>query len=223
MTKTCVKCGCDKQPSEFTRCKSTVDKLQPSCKSCVSEYNKVWRANNKEKKSADDKAWRTANAAKVKATLKAYYLKNKSEVTAQNKKWSDANPDKVHKAKMDWAERNRDYIREKSREYARKNPDKAKINVQNRRARRLASNTKLSYGITTLVLNEQGNKCPGCLCDLRTTKKHIDHFMPLILGGLHVDSNIQILCAACNLRKSQKHPLKWLSEIQNPQISETTS
>jgi 5-methylcytosine-specific restriction endonuclease McrA len=172
-----------------------------------------WSKNNAEKKRASTLNWRTNNKEKMKNSLNDYYQSHKTEITLMNKAWADKNPDKVKKAKSEWASRNIESLRVKSREWSKKNPDKAKILVQNRRARRLASGTRLSYGITRKVLNEQGHKCPGCLTCLDSTPFHIDHFTPLVLGGLHDDNNIQILCASCNLKKSKKHPMRWLNEI----------
>jgi len=215
MTKICARCKCTKSLDSFCAQKSTPDGLRPWCRQCMSEYCKEWSTKNKDRKKAVNDAWVEANKEKSKEVRRNYYEKNKEKITLQNKEWSEAHPEKVKKAKSEWANRNIEYTRVKGRDYWKKNPEKSKVMVQNRRAMRLASGTKLSYGITTLVLKEQGYKCPGCLCDLRTNKRHIDHYMPLILGGLHIDNNIQMLCAPCNLRKSRKHPMKWLSEILN--------
>lgn len=213
MTKVCALCKCTKSLDSFCKQPSTPDGLRPWCKQCVSEYNREWRIKNKEKKAINDRQWKNDNQDRVKRTLKEYYEKNKEKITESNRIWSLNHPEKVKKAKKEWGDRNIEYTRQKGREYWKKNPEKTKIMVQNRRARRLASGTRLSYGITTKVLEEQGYKCPGCLCDLHTNKRHIDHFMPLILGGLHTDNNIQMLCVSCNLKKSKKHPLTWLNEI----------
>jgi 5-methylcytosine-specific restriction endonuclease McrA len=38
----------------------------------------------------------------------------------------------------------------------------------------------------------------------------MDHIVPLYLGGLNVDSNIQLLRAKCNLQKNKKHPVDFM-------------
>jgi 5-methylcytosine-specific restriction endonuclease McrA len=42
---------------------------------------------------------------------------------------------------------------------------------------------------------------------------HIDHYMPLSKGGLHEPENWVIACAPCNLKKNARHPLDFLSLI----------
>jgi hypothetical protein len=40
----------------------------------------------------------------------------------------------------------------------------------------------------------------------------LDHMMPIDLGGLHADENLQLLCPTCNLRKYNKDPIAWANE-----------
>ena len=51
----------------------------------------------------------------------------------------------------------------------------------------------------------QGGKCVYCRCDLDDTA-HVDHRMPLSLGGTNTDDNVQLLCAWCNNSKHNTHP-----------------
>lgn len=50
----------------------------------------------------------------------------------------------------------------------------------------------------------QATRCPLCGVRLTTgtrgpTTKHVDHIVPLAVGGRHVASNVRVICAACNL------------------------
>ena len=82
-----------------------------------------------------------------------------------------------------------------------------------RRARKLQQLGIVSPGIERSLLDLQRNRCaaPNCGKELGSTW-HLDHVMPLSLGGLHDDANLQILCAPCNLRKGAKHPDAWKME-----------
>lgn len=44
-------------------------------------------------------------------------------------------------------------------------------------------------------------------------EKHVDHVMPLALGGDNTRSNIQILCAPCNLSKNAAHPVDYARSL----------
>ena len=52
---------------------------------------------------------------------------------------------------------------------------------------------------------------PSCRCRLRG-KYHIDHIIPLDLGGTSWITNLQLLCPSCNRRKSNKDPIAWAQE-----------
>lgn len=41
---------------------------------------------------------------------------------------------------------------------------------------------------------------------------HLDHVMPLALGGSNTDDNMQLLRDRCNLQKHAKHPVDFMQE-----------
>ena len=91
------------------------------------------------------------------------------------------------------------------------NPGACRIISQNRRARKLSNGGKLSQGLADKLLKIQGWKCNYCKIDLGDDF-HMDHIMPLKLGGQNTDDNIQILCPYCNCSKGAKHPLTFMQE-----------
>ena len=38
---------------------------------------------------------------------------------------------------------------------------------------------------------------------------HLDHILPLALGGRHDDDNLQLLCGTCNMRKGARDPTEF--------------
>lgn len=54
--------------------------------------------------------------------------------------------------------------------------------------------------------------CVYCKADLTVSTPQIDHIMPLALGGMNIDSNIQLLCKPCNSAKWAKHPDDFIKE-----------
>jgi 5-methylcytosine-specific restriction endonuclease McrA len=57
----------------------------------------------------------------------------------------------------------------------------------------------------------QKSKCACCGKSLKHSY-HLDHIMPIALGGTNTDDNVQLLTPSCNLRKSAKHPDDWARE-----------
>ncbi len=64
--------------------------------------------------------------------------------------------------------------------------------------------------ITDLYL-KQRDCCANCSTKLGD-KFHRDHKVPLADGGNNDISNIELLCAKCNLKKSKKDAIKWANE-----------
>lgn len=113
--------------------------------------------------------------------------------------------------------RSKDGNRQKTRDCARSwrgvNADKVKSMRRNRRASiKNAEGTHTSDDIAE-IYDRQNGVCaePTCGKDL-TDGYHVDHIMPLALGGTNWPSNLQCLCPTCNLRKHAKHPIDWARE-----------
>jgi 5-methylcytosine-specific restriction endonuclease McrA len=92
--------------------------------------------------------------------------------------------------------------------YRKANPEK--FREASRRRRGLTLN-KLPRGTVRRIGDAQRWKCAICRASVKKAY-HIDHIMPLKLNGAHAPCNIQILCPTCNVRKSAKHPIKYMQE-----------
>jgi len=79
-------------------------------------------------------------------------------------------------------------------------------------ARRAAGVPKWKdHGLVRHLLKVQAARCVYCQTSLGylptgRVNYHIDHIVPIARGGQHVLENLQLLCAPCNLRKSDKMP-----------------
>jgi len=62
----------------------------------------------------------------------------------------------------------------------------------------------ITYGDYLKLLWNTPHCCAKCGKEPPQVKLHIDHIIPVALGGKSKRHNIQFLCAECNLKKSKK-------------------
>lgn len=98
--------------------------------------------------------------------------------------------------------------REAKREWKRNNPEIVQEHSRNRRARVVGAEGSHTADDINDIHARQKYKCAECGVSTMK-KKHIDHIMPLALGGSNWPSNLQILCPFCNDSKGAKHPIEW--------------
>ena len=106
-----------------------------------------------------------------------------------------------------WRASNPEKAREAATRWRSKNLDKWAAKEHRRRARKAGSSGG-SYTATDVqeLLREQGGRCVYCPTEFIGRSYHVDHILPLVLGGGNDRSNIQILCPTCNLSKGSQHP-----------------
>ena len=79
---------------------------------------------------------------------------------------------------------------------------------QHKRLERLRNQSRMKEfdGWKAAVREFYDNKCAKCDS---TDLLHIDHILPLSLGGDHAMYNMQILCKPCNFSKSNKNSIDY--------------
>lgn len=203
--KTCVKCGEAKPVAEFVKRADAPDGFRGKCKACHNISTAKWRTDNPDKMQGCRSNWDAANPGrpkvldpvKRKARSAKYFAMNREKALVANAKWRAANPDKQRAAVA---------------KCKAANPESRRIESSNRRALKLGNGGKLSKGLSERLLKLQLGIC-GCGCQQQLDDKfHLDHWVPLILGGPNEDANIRLLLATCNLRKSSKHPDEYVRQ-----------
>lgn len=197
--KTCTKCGESKPESEYFTDASKRDGLYSSCKSCFK------KSTNKAAKSA----WHAANADKRKADYAAWYAANRDKRRSYNVAYRAANLDKVKASTAAWRAANSEKFKATYAAWNDANPEKRRIIGRNRRARKREVGGRLSGGIAKRLFKLQRGKCTCCSKPLGDDY-HLDHIMPLALGGTNTDDNVQLLRAECNRSKYAKHPVDYM-------------
>lgn len=56
-------------------------------------------------------------------------------------------------------------------------------------------------GLKRRLMRQQDNTCVYCGFRRRATSMEIDHIIPVVRGGSNDESNLQVICRPCNLRK----------------------
>ena len=126
-------------------------------------------------------------------------------------KYHYKNRDKILEKKKKYYSENKEKIAEYNKEYSRNNLEMKRLHNAKRRAlKQSTSDWTITIEATQKLLDEQWGCCTMCGLDItdRSTR-HLDHVHPLSKWGLHSITNVQWLCAWCNLKKWDKLDCKY--------------
>ena len=193
-----------------------------SCKQCKNLHTKLKRESNREKSNLDSR-----NNAKAKAERRR--LSKEECKKCGGSDWNnqgmcrtcaaikrkikyDATAEKSKAGARRWHHENREKALLRSKKYKQDNPAKFRVYEHNRNAKIKENGGILSVDIISKLLVLQKGKCACCRLPLGDDY-HLDHIMPVKLGGKNEDSNIQLLTSVCNMRKSAKDPIDFMQEL----------
>ena len=223
-TKTCSKCKSTMLFLEFCKNKWRKDGLNSECKKCTQERILLYRKNNQEKIKEAQSKYYAENAVRLRLAKVDYCKKNAERISASYAIWRHENPDKSRLATENWVKNNPSKLRTTQAAYRlnnsercksatakwhKENPEANRLYGQNYRARKRENGGTLSKGISAKLLKLQKGKCACCSNPLGDDY-HLDHIMPIKLGGTNTDDNIQLLRAVCNSQKNAKHPIDFM-------------
>ena len=135
------------------------------------------------------------------------YLKKQAERMAA---YRAANPDRDKQVAKRSRDKNIEARKASTRAWFAANPDKRAEYQQGRRAKVSAAGGKLTPGIKAKLFILQAGCCACCKTKCSIRGLHMDHVMPLALGGGSFDDNMQLLCQPCNNSKYSKHPIDFM-------------
>jgi 5-methylcytosine-specific restriction endonuclease McrA len=226
--KLCKKCGIEKQEDDFVFIKRKY--RSNICKSCKAEYDRQWKldhpnykkviekiclfcgepfettklaakycincreAANKQKDSENSKRYRELHPEKVKDNRKRYYSANRESLLDKAKVYYELNKSKVYEYKKKWNQTNR---------------EKRRAAEHNRDSRKAHNGGSFTADDIKKLFTNQSGLCANIFCKNSLDIYHIDHMVPLILGGHNYPTNLQLLCPLCNLHKGTLMPLEW--------------
>jgi hypothetical protein len=170
---------------------------------------------NKERLHKLSKIWRKNNPDKVAAMKKRHYQKYKEIISQKKKHERLSNPVLASEKRKKYVDAHRNLIRTINKRAALKSPEKTKQYKRNRKARIRGARGTVSTKLVADLMAAQGNVCVCCNSKISENpvsnerKAHLDHIMPICLGGKHSIENLQWLCEPCNLEKGGLHPDEW--------------
>lgn len=131
----------------------------------------------------------------------------------QDRRYGARHAEKARKRAKEWAVANPERVRENRKAWRKANPDKVRVIrlMSNHRRRALERSAAGTFTAADLaqIFEAQGFCCAYCKTSLKKTKRHLDHIVPLFRGGSCDRSNLQFLCAPCNLSKGHKDPSEF--------------
>ena len=149
-------------------------------------YSKAYRKVNKDIIKAQKKAYYEANKDRVKARVKAYRESNKEKIKAHQKLYRESNKEKIH-------------IKNKSHYEANKEQYFA------RRNKRRALKIPALLPTTDDKLIQNLYKQRAEMTEKHGEEYHVDHIIPLSIGGAHHQDNMRVITAKENLEKRDKY------------------
>lgn len=199
-------------------------------------YSRKWAAANPDKVRAIQKRWLTKNRDKARSSVRRSYWKHREKRLEKDRRYREKNPEKRREAWQNWYAVNAENVREKARErsktpegkdvrrkYLAANAERIRERnrnfyqtpegkarqaayAHNRRARKSSAGGTFTSADIEAIRKAQNNRC--YLCGKKLKNYHVDHFIPLALGGTNDAGNLRLACPKCNMSKSAKHPFE---------------
>jgi len=183
-----------------------ISKTGYSCKKCVSEYNRNYRAANKQRIAALKKAWVENHKDYKAAQDKIYALANPEARKAAKNKWKKANPELNRLAKSKYEKNNIEKIKAAKKLWQNNNSAKRQAICIKRRAAKINRTPKWLTDIDYQRI-ENEYRLAALQTKLTGEPWHVDHIIPLqgkMVSGLHVPNNLKAIPAKDNMVKSNK-------------------
>jgi hypothetical protein len=141
-----------------------------------------------------------------KSDSHTYYSRNKDAILEKSRAYNQENRELVAERLRRYYDKNRDRILDYHADYRRSNREKVYSDIYKRKAKKACA----------VPQRWRTSECPDNTCYWCGTTEadewHIEHVMPISLGGPAEAYNEVVACSTCNLTKNNKHPLVWIAE-----------
>ena len=135
---------------------------------------------------------------------KKYYQDNQEYFLMYATIYREENSDAVKESCKKWREENRDKSRAASARWAARNLEKGRVAQALRKARKRSGRNTQCPQIEYLY-----EQCARLNSIFNGPVFHVDHTVPLSMGGKHEACNLQIVPAKWNLEKGNRNSQRW--------------
>ena len=146
-----------------------------------------------------------------KNNAKKNYTDNAESRREQKRGYRCTNYDTINERRRTHYAENKDTILTAQREVYATSAHRRESMYQKSRRRRARIAAAVPQRWQKSECSEQ--LCYWCGVDLTTVETHVEHLMPISLGGEAKSYNEAPACKECNLSKGDKHPLVWLARM----------
>jgi hypothetical protein len=173
------------------------------------ELDKARREANPEQSRERVRRYRERHPDRVKANNAAQYAKDPAENRARTQRWRQENPEKVRAKQKAWESANPEKVaRWRSESVAKwraKYPERRAHYVRQYQMQKRQAIPPWADRRAILAFYQEARR----LTEKTGIVHHVDHIIPInhpLVCGLHVETNLQVIPAADNARKSNHLP-----------------
>ena len=207
--KVCTACGETKAFDAFAKHKAGAGGLRPTCRACCRAAGRLYREANRDRRRATAAAYRAENREALRQKDAAYREANREKERARGAAWRAANPERERARSARYRAENKAKDAARKAAYSRANPEIGRAIQARRRARKLGVGGSFGPSDVAALKKLQRNRCAACRASI-AGGHHVDHIVPLKLGGSNGRSNLQLLCPPCNWSKNDAHPVDFM-------------
>jgi 5-methylcytosine-specific restriction endonuclease McrA len=160
-----------------------------------------YRKKHKKKCNARSAAWKRLHPINLKRSRKIYREKCKKLIIEKAKKYRAKTVEQRKAYNAQYYKEHKEDYRRRLNGWRKDNPERAKIQIHNRRARKTQAGGSYTAEEWKALRKKHGFRC---VCCGKRRKLVPDHVIPIAKGGTSDIKNIQPLCQPCNSHKGTR-------------------